>query len=80
MGAALLRGDVLAALGFNPLALVGLVILGVLGALWTVEAAGGPAVRLPRPLAERLRRLRPTQWLALGLLVALIYTIARNLL
>lgn len=80
MGAALLRGDVLAALGFNPLALVGLVILGVLGALWTVEAAGGPAVRLPRPLAERLRRLRPTQWLTLGLLVALIYTIARNLL
>jgi hypothetical protein len=80
MGAALLRGDVLAALGFNPLALVGLVILGVLGALWTVEAAGGPAVRLPRPLAGRLHRLRPTQWLALGLFVALIYTIARNLL
>jgi Protein of unknown function (DUF2752) len=80
MGAALLHGDVLAALGFNPLALMGLVILGVLGALWTVEAAGGPAVRLPRPLAERLRRPRPTQWLALGLLVALIYTMARNLL
>jgi hypothetical protein len=80
MGAALLHGDVLAALGFNPLALIGLVILGVLGALWTVEAAGGPAVRLPRPLAERLRRLRPTQWLTLGLLVALIYTMARNLL
>ncbi|HEX3197354.1 MAG TPA: DUF2752 domain-containing protein [Propionibacteriaceae bacterium] len=80
MGAALLHGDVLAALGFNPLALMGLVILGVLGALWTVEAAGGPAVRLPRPLAERLRHLRPTQWLTLGLLVALIYTIARNLL
>ena len=37
--------------------LVGLVILGVLGALWTVEAAGGPA-RLPRPLADRLRRVR----------------------
>jgi hypothetical protein len=80
MGAALLHGDVLAALGFNPLALMGLVILGVLGALWTVEAAGGPAVRLPRPLAERLRRPTPTQWLALGLLVALIYTMARNLL
>src|SRR5512132_3576466 len=78
MGGALLHGDVLAAFGFNPLALVGLVILGVLGALWTVEAVGGPAVRLPHPLADRLRRVSPTQWLALGLLVALVYTIARN--
>jgi hypothetical protein len=80
MGAALLHGDVLAAFGFNPLALLGLVILGVLGALWTGEAAGGPAVRLPRPLADRLRRVRPRQWLTVGLLVAVIYTIARNLL
>jgi hypothetical protein len=80
MGGALLHGDVVAAFGFNPLALVGLVILGVLGALWTVEAVGGPAVRLPHPLADRLRRVSPTQWLVLGLLVALIYTIARNLL
>jgi hypothetical protein len=80
MGAALLHADVLAAFGFNPLVLVGLVILGVLGALWTVEAAGGPAVRLPRPLADRLRRVRTTQWLTVGLLVALIYTVARNLL
>ena len=58
MGAALLHGDVLAAFGYNPLALIGLLILGLLGVLWTVEAAGGPAVRLPRPLAERLRRVR----------------------
>ena len=49
MGEALLHGDVPAAFGFNPLALVGLVILGVLGVLWTVEAVGGPAFRLPRP-------------------------------
>ena len=80
MGAALLHGDVLAAFGFNPLALVGLVILGVLGALWTVEAAGGPTLRLPRPLADRLRRVSPTQWLTVGLLVALIYILVRNLL
>ena len=80
MGDALLHGDVPAAFGFNPLALVGLLILGVLGVLWTVEAVGGPAFRLPRPLAERLRRVRPTQWLVVGLLVAVIYTIARNLL
>ena len=79
MGDALLHGDVLAAFGYNPLALIGLLIVGVLGGVWTVEAAGGPAVRLPRRLAERLRRIRPAQWLVVGLLVALIYTITRNL-
>jgi hypothetical protein len=80
MGEALLHGDVQGAFGFNPLALVGLVILVALGVLWTVEAAGGPAFRLPRPLSERLRRVRPTQWLVIGLLAAVIYTITRNLL
>ena len=77
MGGALLHGDVLTAFGFNPLALVGLVVLGILGALWTVEAAGGPLGRLPRPLADPLRRVSPTQWLLVGLLVALIYTVAK---
>jgi uncharacterized protein DUF2752 len=80
MGATLLHGDVSDAFMLNPLALIGLVILGVLGSLWAVEAAGGPAVRLPRPLAERLRRVRLTQWLVLGLVVAVTYTLARNLL
>jgi hypothetical protein len=73
MGEALLHGDVQGAFGFNPLALVGLVILVALGVLWTVEAAGGPH-------SERLRRVRPTQWLVIGLLAAVIYTITRNLL
>ena len=80
MGEALLHGDIQAAFGFNPLALVSLVILGVLGVLWTAEAAGGPAFRLPRPLSERLRRVRPMQWLVIGILAAVIYTITRNLL
>jgi Protein of unknown function (DUF2752) len=80
MGDALLHGDVQTAVGLNPLALVSLVILGVLGVLWTVEAAGGPAVRLPRPLAEGLRRVGPLQWVVVGLLVAVIYTVTRNLL
>jgi peptidoglycan/LPS O-acetylase OafA/YrhL len=52
----------------------------VLGALWIVEAAGGRAVRLPQPLAERLRRIAPMLWLVVGLFVALIYTVVRNLL
>lgn len=80
MGDALLHGDVPAAFGFNPLALLGLAILGVLGVVWAVEAVGGPAFRLPRPLSERLRRVHPMRWLVIGLLVAVIYTIARNLL
>jgi hypothetical protein len=80
MGDALLHGDVPAAFEFNPLALVGLLILGLLGALWVMEAAGGPAFRLPRPLAERLRRVRPNHWLLITLAVAVIYTLARNLL
>ncbi|HVD55052.1 MAG TPA: DUF2752 domain-containing protein [Propionibacteriaceae bacterium] len=80
MGDALLHGDVSAAFGFNPLAVVGLLVLGILGVLWAVEAAGGPAVRLPRPLADRLQRIRPSHWLVAGLVVAVIYTLARNLL
>ena len=80
MGGALLHGDILAAFGHNPLALAGLLILGLLGVLWTVEAAGGPALRLPCSLADRLRRVSLTQWLLVGLLVAVIYTVARNLL
>jgi hypothetical protein len=79
MGAALLHGDIQAAFLLNPLALIGLVTLAVLGSLWAMEAAGGPAVRLPRAPAERLRRVGPTQWLILGLAVAVIYTLARNL-
>jgi hypothetical protein len=67
-------------LSFNPLALIGLLIVGVLGALWAVEAVGGPAVRLPLRLAEGLRRVRPTYWLAAALVLAVIYTLARNLL
>jgi Protein of unknown function (DUF2752) len=80
MGDALLHGDIQAAFGFNPLALIGLLVVGVLGIVWGVEAVGGPAIRPPRRLAERLRRIRPARWLMVGLLVAVIYTIVRNIL
>ena len=78
MGSALLHGDVQAAFLYNPLALIGLLVLGLFGVLWAVEAAGGPAIRPPRSLAAELRRVRLGQWLALGLAVAVLYTIARN--
>jgi Protein of unknown function (DUF2752) len=81
MGSALLHGDVQAAFLYNPLALICLLVLGLLGVLWAVEAAGGPAIRLPRSFATTwLRRIRAGQWLAVGLAIAVIYTIARNML
>jgi hypothetical protein len=79
MGSALLHFDLAGAFSFNPVVLVGLGVLAVLGVLWTVEVLGGPRVRPPRRLAERLRRVHPTRWLVLGMSVAIVYTLVRNL-
>jgi Protein of unknown function (DUF2752) len=79
MGEALLEGDLSAAFGFNPVALIGLFVAGMLGVLWTVEAAGGPAVRLPRALSMRLQRVPISIWLIAALVAAVAYTLARNL-
>ncbi len=80
MGAAILHGDPVAAFAFNPLAFIGLAVITVLGLLWIVEALGGPKVRPPRQLAERLVRVHPTRWLVFGLIVAAVYTVLRNTL
>ena len=64
MGSALLHGDVQAAFLYNPLALIGLLVLGLLGVLWAVEAAGGPAIRLPRSLADVVTA--GTRWSVVG--------------
>jgi hypothetical protein len=80
MGGALLHGDVAAAWSFNPVALVGLLVIGTLGVLWALEAAGGPAVRLPRGLGQRLSRVSATRWLVLGVGFAVVWTVLRNLL
>jgi len=80
LGAALLNGDVADAFAANPLVLLGLALLTVLGALWTIEAAGGPAARLPGGVARALGRVRPNHLLLLGVLGSLVYVLLRNLL
>jgi hypothetical protein len=80
LGGALLRGDVGSAFADNPVVLVGLVVLSVLGVLWSIEALGGPAVRLPPAVATRVRAVHPTQWLLVGLSAAVVFVLVRNLL
>jgi hypothetical protein len=79
MGDALLHLDIGAAFAYNPMALVGLVVLATLGVLWTVQLAGGPAVRLPKQVRDRLAAVRPTTWLTAGIVSMVGYTILRNL-
>jgi Protein of unknown function (DUF2752) len=79
MGDALLHLDIGAAFTYNPVALLALVVLAALGMLWTVQLAGGPAVRLPRLVRDRLTSVRPTTWLAAGAIGMVGYTILRNL-
>ncbi|GAA1830369.1 DUF2752 domain-containing protein [Microlunatus capsulatus] len=80
LGSALLHGDLVAAFLYNPVVLVGLVVVSVLGVLWTLEALGGPAVRLPARVATRVARVHPTRWLVLGLVAAAAFVVLRNLL
>jgi hypothetical protein len=79
MGSALLRLDPATAFAQNPVVLIGLAVLTALAALWTVELLGGPAVRPPEPLRAALRQVRPGHWLLLGLALALVSTLLRNL-
>ena len=80
MGSALLHGDVAAAFAFNPVALVAIAVLGLIGVLWVVETLGGPAVRPPLGLRQRLARTTPRQRLAAFFAVGVVYTVLRNLL
>ncbi|MGI8458615.1 MAG: DUF2752 domain-containing protein [Propionibacteriaceae bacterium] len=79
LGSALLHGDVEAAFVANPLVLIGLGVLVVLGGLWIVEAIGGPRFRPPARVQTVSRRLSPTTWTALALGLGLGYAVARNL-
>jgi len=80
MGSSLLHLDVASAFAFNPVVLLGLGLLTVLGVLWTVEVLTGVAVRPPRRFGDRLRQVHPTRWLVAGLVFAGLYTVLRNLL
>jgi len=80
MGNALLHGDVATAFAFNPVALIGVALLALVGVLWVVEALGGPAVRPPAGLHRRLLRTTPHQRLGVLLALAVVYTVLRNLL
>jgi hypothetical protein len=79
MGGALLQGDLGSALSANPLALVAVTALVGLSLLWTVELLGGPAVRPPRRVGERLARIPASVWLVLGAALAIAFGVLRNL-
>lgn len=73
LGVALLHGDLAGAWAANPFVFVLLVGAGFASLAWIVELAGGPAIRLPRPLA------RQGLWYALLGTAALVFTVLRNL-
>ncbi|WP_328701796.1 DUF2752 domain-containing protein [Aestuariimicrobium ganziense] len=75
MGASLVRGDLAAAWAWNPVVLVGFVVMAVCAVFWVVEALGGPAWRPLRPWGGfSQRRL---YWV-IGV-VGVVWTVARNL-
>ncbi len=73
MGVALLHGDLAAAWAANPFVLVLLAGVALGCVVWLVQLAGGPVVRLPRPLT------RPTLWYSALGAIALVFAVARNL-
>lgn len=80
LGSSLLHGHVGQAFAYNPMVFIGLIVITVLGVLWIVEALGGPRVRPPRRIADRLVRVHPTVWAVVMVVFAAAYTLARNLL
>jgi hypothetical protein len=80
LGSELLHGHLGAAFVQNPAVFVLLVVLSVLGVAWVVETLGGPRLRPPARVADRLRRVHPTHWTVVLVGAAVVYTLARNLL
>jgi hypothetical protein len=80
LGSALLHGDLAGAFGYNPVVFVSLVLAVIVGALWVVEACGGPRVRPPQTWRLALSRVRPSVWWTLAGVLAASYVLLRNLL
>ena len=72
---ALAEGDVAAAWGYNALLVLVLPILIVCAVAWTVELAGGPALRPPKPW----RPLTQTKIYWIAGVVGAVFMIVRNL-
>ncbi len=79
LGADLLRLHPAQAFAANPLVFLGLVLLPALAVCWALEILGGPALRPPARIADRLRRVHPTRWLVVFSALAVVYTVVRNL-
>lgn len=79
LGSALLHGDVAAAFGYNPVVFISLVLGVVVGAMWVVEALGGPRVRPPLSWQHAARRIRPAIWWTIAGVLAALYIVLRNL-
>jgi hypothetical protein len=80
LGSALLHGDIGAAFAYNPVVFVSLVLGVVVGALWILEALGGPRVRPPATWLAAARRIGPTRWWIIAGTLAGCYVLLRNLL
>jgi hypothetical protein len=76
LAASLMHGDIVGAWAANPLALVVAALLGVRTIGWLVEL-----VRAPRNPSRRWLPASWTRhWLAVSVVVAVLYVLARNLL
>lgn len=79
MGAALLHGDLAAAYAANPLALAAVALLALLAACWTIELAGGPALRPPERIRSVTERYGVTATILVTSFLAVAYGLLRNL-
>lgn len=74
MGSDLLVGDLSGAWIANPFVLVGLGVLGLATASWTVSALGGPQLRPPGLLGDR------RTWIWVVGITAAVFMVVRNVL
>lgn len=79
MGSSLLHLDLGAALVYNPLALIGLVVLTLVSAGWLVQLVQGRRPRILVALRVLIARAPEKVWWVAGISVAVGYMLLRNL-